>query len=59
MQPLANLIALREGTRSDVMSAVWKFVKVAGAQDKEDGTILRPVGGLEKVCTRKVFDILV
>ena len=52
MQPLANLIALREGTRSDVMLAVWKLVKVARAQDKEDGTILRPVGGLEKVSTR-------
>ncbi len=49
MPPLANLIAMKEGTRSDAMSAVWKLVKVAGAQDKEDGTIVRRVGGLEKV----------
>ena len=52
VQPLlADLIAMREGTRADVMGAVWKFVKVAGAQDKEDGTVIRPVGGFEKVST--------
>ena len=28
---------------------MWKFVKVAGAQDKDDITIIKPVGGLEKV----------
>jgi SWI/SNF-related matrix-associated actin-dependent regulator of chromatin subfamily D len=28
---------------------VWKLIKVAGAQDKEDGTTIRPVGGMEKV----------
>jgi hypothetical protein len=49
MPPLSSLIAMKEGSRSDAMSAVWKLVKVAGAQDKEDGTIIRPVGGLEKV----------
>jgi hypothetical protein len=31
------------------MSAVWRLVKVAGAQDKEDVTVIRPVGGLGKV----------
>ena len=49
MPPLVNLIATQEGTRSDVMAAVWKLVKITGAQDKDDGTILRPVGGLERV----------
>jgi SWI/SNF-related matrix-associated actin-dependent regulator of chromatin subfamily D len=49
LPPLAALIAMKEGTRSDVLSAVWKLVKLAGAQDKEDGTVVRAVGGLEKV----------
>ena len=49
LSPLADLISLKEGTRSDVMNAFWKLVKVAGAQDKEDATIVHPVGGLEKV----------
>lgn len=49
LPPLADLISLKEGTRADVMSAVWKLVKVAGAQDKEDPTIIRPIGGFEKV----------
>ncbi len=31
------------------MSAVWKFVKTVGAQDKDDVTKLRMIGGLEKV----------
>lgn len=49
LAPLDGLIFMKEGTRSDVMSAVWKLVKVVGGQDKEDGTMIRPVGGLEKV----------
>lgn len=49
LEPLASLVGIKEGTRSEVMAAVWKLVKFAGAQDKEDGTIIRPVGGLEKV----------
>ncbi|WVR08081.1 hypothetical protein IAU60_005127 [Kwoniella sp. DSM 27419] len=49
LPPLADLISMREGTRSEVISAVWKLVKVVGAQDKEDGTIVKPVGGLEKI----------
>ena len=49
MPPLANLIAMKEGTRSDAMSGVWKLLKVVGAQDKDDGSIVRPVRGLEKV----------
>jgi SWI/SNF-related matrix-associated actin-dependent regulator of chromatin subfamily D len=46
---LANLITVKEGTRAEIMAAVWKLVKVAGAQDKDDGSVLRPVGGFEKV----------
>jgi SWI/SNF-related matrix-associated actin-dependent regulator of chromatin subfamily D len=49
LPPLNDLIGVQEGTRSDVMSALWKLIKVAGAQDKEDATVIRPVGGLEKV----------
>ena len=49
LPPLANLIGVSEGTRSQVMSAMWKFVKVAGAQDKEDASLIRPMGGVEKV----------
>ena len=50
LEPLATLVGMKEGTRSEVMAAVWKLVKFSGAQDKEDGTIIRPSGGLEKVC---------
>ncbi|ORY34769.1 putative chromatin remodeling-related protein [Naematelia encephala] len=49
LAPLDGLISMKEGTRADVMAAVWKFIKVVGAQDKEDGTIIRPVGGMEKI----------
>lgn len=31
------------------MSAVWKFVKTVGAQDKDDLAKLKMIGGLEKV----------
>lgn len=51
LEPLAGLVGMKEGTRSEVMAAVWKLVKFSGAQDKEDGTIIRPSGGLEKVST--------
>ena len=46
---------MKEGTRSEIMGAVWKLVKVAGAQDKEDGTVVRPVGGFERVSVSKSF----
>ncbi|ODO08498.1 hypothetical protein L198_00228 [Cryptococcus wingfieldii CBS 7118] len=49
LEPLKGLIAVHEATRAEVLSAVWKLVKVTGAQDKDDGTIVRPVGGLEKI----------
>lgn len=49
LSPLSDLISLREGTRAEVMTAVWQLVKSSGAQDKEDGTIIRPVGGLQKL----------
>jgi hypothetical protein len=42
------MISVKEGTRAEVMAAVWKLVKVAGAQDKDDGSVLRPIGGFEK-----------
>lgn len=49
LAPLSELISVREGSRAEIMAAVWQFVKAAGAQDKEDSTLVRPVGGLEKV----------
>lgn len=49
ISPLSELISMREGTRAEVMAAVWQLVKTSGAQDKEDPTIVRPVGGLEKI----------
>lgn len=51
LSPLAELVSIREGTRAEVMAAVWQLVKASGAQDKEDPTIVRPVGGLEKIIT--------
>jgi SWI/SNF-related matrix-associated actin-dependent regulator of chromatin subfamily D len=49
LEPLAALVGMKEGTRSEVMAAIWKLVKFTGAQDKDDGSIIRPSGGLEKV----------
>jgi SWI/SNF-related matrix-associated actin-dependent regulator of chromatin subfamily D len=43
LPPLADMISVKEGTRAEVMAAVWKLVKVAGAQDKDDG-LKRQVG---------------
>ncbi|RSH93276.1 SWI/SNF complex component snf12 [Saitozyma podzolica] len=40
LPPLADMISVKEGTRAEVMAAVWKLVKVAGAQDKDDGSII-------------------
>lgn len=49
LAPLSDLISIREGSRAEIMAAVWQLVKSSGAQDKEDATIVRPVGGLEKI----------
>lgn len=43
------MIAMKEGTRAEAMSAVWKLVKLLGAQDKDDGSLLKRIGDLEKV----------
>ncbi|WWC92772.1 uncharacterized protein L201_007731 [Kwoniella dendrophila CBS 6074] len=48
-EPLSSLISMKEGTRSDIINAVWKLVKVVGAQDKDDATIIKPIGGIEKI----------
>jgi SWI/SNF-related matrix-associated actin-dependent regulator of chromatin subfamily D len=47
--PLAEIIGVKEESRAGVMSAVWKWVKTVGAQDKDDVTKLKVMGGLEKV----------
>ena len=57
LPPLANLVGLSEGTRSQVMSAMWKMVKVAGAQDKEDPSVIKPVGGIEQVSRTSALSI--
>ncbi|TXT12853.1 hypothetical protein VHUM_01254 [Vanrija humicola] len=49
LSPLAELISIREGTRAEIMAAIWQLVKTSGAQDKEDPTVVRPVGGLEHI----------
>lgn len=49
LPPLCDMIGIAEESRSVVLSAVWKFIKTVGAQDKDDVTKLLPVGGLQKV----------
>jgi hypothetical protein len=58
LPPLSEIIAMNEGTRAEAMSAVWKLVKTIGAQDKDDGSILKRVGDLEKVgsCLQSIAD---
>jgi SWI/SNF-related matrix-associated actin-dependent regulator of chromatin subfamily D len=53
LEPLSSLVGMKEGTRAEVMASIWKLVKFTGSQDKDDGSILRPTGGLEKVSTPK------
>lgn len=49
LPPLCDLIGIKEESRSAVLSAMWKFIKTVGAQDKDDVTKLLPIGGLQKV----------
>lgn len=56
LPPLAEIIAMKEGTRAEAMSAVWKLVKTLGAQDKDDGSILKRIGDLEKVCRKEAMN---
>lgn len=49
LPPLGDLLAMKEGTRAEVISAVWKLIKTVGAQDKEDASLIRPVGGMKRV----------
>lgn len=49
LPPLCDMIGITEESRSVVLSAVWKYIKTVGAQDKDDVTKLLPVGGLQKV----------
>lgn len=54
LPPLADIISMKEGTRAEAMSAVWKLVKQLGAQDKDDGSILKRIGDLEKASSRSI-----
>ncbi len=49
LAPLCDVIGIKEESRAGAMSAMWKFIKSVGAQDRDDPTRLRLVGGLEKV----------
>lgn len=40
---------MAEGTRNEALLALWKFIKLVGAQDRDDATRLLGVGGLERV----------
>ncbi|GHJ86730.1 hypothetical protein NliqN6_3132 [Naganishia liquefaciens] len=53
LPPLCDMIGIAEESRSVVLSAVWKFIKTVGAQDKDDVTKLLPVGGLQKIMDPK------
>ena len=57
LEPLSGLVGMKEGTRAEVMAAIWKLVKFTGSQDKDDGSILRPTGGLEKVCHAAIENV--
>jgi len=58
LEPLSSLVGTKEGTRAEVMASIWKLVKFTGSQDKDDGSILRPTGGLEKVSSPKQVRLL-
>lgn len=49
LPPLSNILGgLVEGSRSEILAAVWKVVKVTDAQDRDDPTkILATPGGID------------
>lgn len=49
LSPLADMIGIKEESRGVIMSAMWKYVKTIGAQDRDDPTKLMPINGLEQV----------
>ncbi|KAJ9098493.1 hypothetical protein QFC19_006361 [Naganishia cerealis] len=57
LPPLCDLIGIKEESRSAVLSAMWKYIKTVGAQDKDDVTKLLPVGGLQKLMDPKDKDL--
>ena len=47
LPPLADILTIKEGTRSEIMAALWKFIKTSGAQDKQDPSVVKRIPALE------------
>lgn len=47
LPPLADVLTIKEGTRAEIMAALWKFIKTSNAQDKQDPSIVKRIPALE------------
>ena len=47
LPPLADILTIKEGTRAEIMAALWKFIKTSNAQDKQDPSIVKRIPALE------------
>jgi SWI/SNF-related matrix-associated actin-dependent regulator of chromatin subfamily D len=49
VQPLAGIIGLTHGTRTEIVQAVWAYIKLHGLQDRDDRRRIRNEGPLGQV----------
>lgn len=51
IEPLADILDIKEETRTATITALWHYIKVNGLQDKVDRKIIRPDAKLKPVCS--------
>lgn len=47
--PLSTVIGMKQGSRLDVVAALWSYIKQHGLQDKSDRRVIRPDQALRQV----------
>ncbi|KIJ41033.1 hypothetical protein M422DRAFT_209501 [Sphaerobolus stellatus SS14] len=64
IEPLAEILDMKEDTRHGIITALWHYIKVNGLQDKVDRKIirpdakLRPIIGLEQITFQQLPEII-
>lgn len=49
IEPLAEVLDMKEDTRTGIVTALWHYIKANGLQDKVDRKIIRPDAKLRPV----------
>jgi SWI/SNF-related matrix-associated actin-dependent regulator of chromatin subfamily D len=52
VEPLIDILDMKEDTRTGIITALWHYIKVNGLQDKVDRRIIRPDAKLRPVSTQ-------